>query len=132
MASVKISTAKNIEEGVMNSNLNVTERAEALRSGIYSIASDMPKQACPPLAEQLSDSVTRIIDLMYVANDRYINQNDQAKRELLQKNVKSEIKMLSLLAQLAFERKIITLEQFEDIAQKTTECKQILFYDVFH
>jgi len=108
---------------------NATKRAEALRTEIFSLASDMPKKHCPPLAAQMSESISRITELLYMNDDSFINQNSAEKRETIRENISTEIKMLSLLTQLALERENIDRVQHDEIAQKIHECKQIVFFD---
>ena len=119
------------KEPLNNKTMTATERAEALRTEIYSLASNMPKQQNPSLATQMSASISKITELLYMNEDSFITQSNAEKREVLRENIKAEIKMLSLLTQLAFERQNIDREQFDEIAQKIAECKQILFFDSF-
>ena len=100
---------------------NVTERADALRTDIFSLACDMPKQECPPIATQMAESITKIIELLDMTDNIY-------NREM----IKSEVKMLHLLNELALQQEMISSDQFEKISQKVAECQQILFYKRFH
>lgn len=116
----------------LDTSVIAAEKAEKLRSSMYTIASDMPKQSCPSLAVQMFESIAKIVELLYIANDPYNNEHSSSSRQVLRRNARAEIKMLSLLTQLAFERRAITIEQFEEISQKTAECKQILFQGIFN
>jgi len=119
------------EQQTTHKNLTAAERAEALRTEIYSLASNMPKQQNPSLATQMSASISKITELLYMNEDAFINQGNAEKREVLHEGIKAEIKMLSLLTQLALERGNIDRTQYDEIAQKITECKQILFFNAF-
>ena len=112
-----------------DSQTKATRRAEALRTEIFSLASDMPKKHCPPLATQMSESISRITELMYINDDSFINQQSSEKREAIRENIKTEIKMLSLLTQLALERGNIDRAQHDEIVSKIHECKQVIFFD---
>lgn len=125
-AKLKQSNNKN-----QSSRADATKRAEALRTEIFSLASDMPKKQCPPLAAQMSESISRITELLYMNDDSFINQQNSEKREVIRGNIKTEIKMLSLLTQLALERGNIDRAQHDEIVQKIHECKQVIFFDVF-
>ena len=103
------------------------EKAAALQTEIYSLASDMPKADCPSIATQMSDSITRVTEYLYMIEDSYINQNYNPKHEFLQHGIKVEIKMLTLLSKLAHERNILDGEQFESLSDQIEECRQILF-----
>ena len=108
-------------------NSNAKEKAEALQTDIYSLASDMPKQEFPPIATQMSDSITRVTEYLYMIEDGYISQNYNPKHEFLQRGIKAEIKMLTLLAQLAHERDMLEREQYDALAAQIEDCKQMLF-----
>ena len=103
------------------------DKAEALRTDIYSLASDMPKADCPSIAMQMSDSITRITEYLHMIEDAYISQNYNPRQEFLQRGIKAEIKMLTLLVQLAHERNILGREQFNALNTKIEECRQMLF-----
>jgi len=104
------------------------EKAAALQTEIYSLASDMPKADCPSIATQMSDSITRVTEYLYMIEDSYINQNYNPKHEFLQHGIKVEIKMLTLLSKLAHERIFLMVSNLSRLVIKLKNADKFCFY----
>lgn len=80
-------------------------KAKELCSYVLLVTKNMPKHYRYSLAMEMSQSATKIIRLLYTANETYIGKNNLETRYPIRRNLqqeaKTELKMLAYFSQLA-------------------------------
>lgn len=110
----------------LNSSRTATKLVSEFQSEIFSLASELPQSVTPSLANQMAIAITKINDYLYKNNDYFVRQNQEVRNELI-KNIRTEINILTLLTQLAFEKESICSKQSFEIMQKIAACEFVLF-----
>ena len=111
------------------SELTVITKAKDLTSYVITITQKSPKQFRFTFVSRMQNLCLDVIEALYRANDTYVAIGDQTSaRERLehQRRAMTNLKILAYFALLAMENQCILPKQYEQIAQLSTECRNLL------
>jgi hypothetical protein len=112
------------------SELTVIANAKELCSYVMAITQRSPKHFRFSYVGRLQNLALDIIEKLYRANEVYIgdgsNETSHKERLSLQHDALTDIKILAYVAQLSMEQGCILPKHYEQIAEKTTDCRYLL------
>jgi len=124
------SRPKESKKTLANDDLIAIVKAKELCAYVLLVTRNMPKQYRYSLAMEMSQSATKIIRLLYTANETYIGKNNLETRypirRDLQQEAKTELKMLTYFTQVALQEKAVLPKQFQSISRRAVECNRII------
>ncbi|MBQ7502037.1 four helix bundle protein [bacterium] len=113
--------------------LQVITFAKDLSSYVMQATLKSPKAFRFTYVSKLQDTALAALENLYMANNVFIGQNIQrpgaaniTKRLEHQRIAMAKLKLLAYLAMAAFEQKVITAKQFEQISLKSVNCQNLL------
>jgi hypothetical protein len=112
------------------SELTVVMKAKDLCAYVMNVTQKSPKQFRFTYIGRMQNLSIDIIDQIYRANETYIGGKEGmtqiGKRLNHQHGALTDIKILAFIAQLAMEQRCILPKQYEQIAEKATDCQYLL------
>lgn len=109
--------------------LSVITKAKDLCGYIMTITQRSPKHFRFTFVSRLQNLALDVVERMYRANDCFISASDlkRAERRLeFQYQALTDLKLLAYIALLSLEQKCILPKQYEEIARRCSESRNML------
>ena len=109
--------------------LSVITKAKDLCGYIMTITQRSPKHFRFTFVSRLQNLALDVVERMYLANDCFISASDlkRAERRLeFQYQALTDLKLLAYIALLSLEQKCILPKQYEEIARRCSESRNML------
>lgn len=109
--------------------LSVITKAKDLCGYIMTITQRSPKHFRFTFVSRLQNLALDVVERMYRANDCFISASDlkRAERRLeFQYQAMTDLKLLAYIALLSLEQKCILPKQYEEIARRCSESRNML------
>jgi hypothetical protein len=115
---------------VQPSELTVVTKAKDLCSYVMTVTQKSPKQFRFTFVSRLQNLSLDIIEYIYRANDTFIGigcpDGNKAIRLDFQHKAMTSLKLLAYIAELSMSGGCILMKQYEQVAQKSSECIRFL------
>ena len=125
---VVMMTTKLGEINQIGSRLSTVELSGILQNKIFMLSCEMPKKDGYSLATQLVQSILNVNQYFMMIND-CLEREDYESCEQVTKLIEHELRILTLLVQLAGETQAIDDDQSVEIMQKIAQFQLVLSFN---